>query len=163
MSINPYESPRLFPEETLPPGSKIKRSPKPVPVSDLASIVVVTLAGIVGGTLFIGLMEFSNSGMGSEGFQVALAASVVATFSVLVYADWRIQLRRLDLLHWVAAVIGMLLASPVAYAVAFGMGLVTYDLGVKNVPGAALMGVLTFETFFFILSIGGWWAICRMR
>jgi hypothetical protein len=163
MSINPYESPRLFPDEPPPAIPKIRRAPKPVPVSDTASIIVVSLAGIVGGTLFLGLMELSNSSFGSDSFQVSLIASVAATFSVLVYADWRIQQRRLDFLAWIAAAIGMLLASPVAYALAFGMGLVTYDLGAKNVPGAAVMGVLTFETFFFVLSVGGWWAICRMR
>jgi hypothetical protein len=152
MQINPYESPREI--------SNPNRAQPAVPVHELVSLIVVPLAGIVGGALFIALMEATNSSLGSTGFQVALTCGCAATLSVLMAGDWFTRRQRPAL---VSAVFGMLLASPIAYVIAFALGLISYNLSTKNHPGAWLIGPLAFVSFFLTLSVGGWWAICRTR
>lgn len=148
MPVNPYESPRTV--------SHDKRPREAVSVRASASVIVVALAGIVGGSLFIAILLTAQSNW----FQAALPSGIAATLMVLLAADWYIQRQRPAL---GSAVIGFLLASPLALVVAFAFGLVAYGMATKNVPGAAIVASLSYGSFFLTISLGGWIAICRAR
>jgi hypothetical protein len=153
MQINPYESPRGT-EHQNHSQEKAKFDPA------LVSVFVVPIAGIVGGSVFIAIMEVMRSGMYSDGFFAGIFFGAVTAFIVLCGGD--------RCLHphpppYVSAVIGMLLSSPIAYIIAFGFGLMAYDLATQNRPGAWLMGLLIYFSFFSTLSLGGWLAIVRTR
>jgi hypothetical protein len=154
MSINPYESPRGLPER--------KHRPKVIPVVGhvpaYLSVIVVVVAGILGGGLFFGVSVILHPV--ESAFQAALITGIGASFCVLIAADGGLYGKRPPL---VSAVIGMLLASPFALAISWGLGLQAYDMSVQKIPGAALVGLLTYASFFLNVSLGGWLAIRRTR
>lgn len=130
--------------------------PVPEPLVDISSIVII-VAGLAGGAIFLATLQVMFWLMAqSVSFQVAIPAGVGATLSILLAADWFIEEQRSA---WMSAVIGMLLAAPFALVLAVGLGMQTYYMGAKNIPGAAVMGVLTYVSFFLTLSLGGWVAI----
>jgi multisubunit Na+/H+ antiporter MnhB subunit len=155
MQVNPYESPRAIEE-----GVRVRTREIPLDPT-LISVIVVPLAGIVGAAVFVGIMAAMHGLRDPDfAFQAALTIGIAAVFIVLIAAGFFTQPRRPA---FASAVIGMLLASPIAYMIAFAFGLLAYDLGTQNRPGAALMGYLCFGSFFLTLSLGGWLGICLTR
>jgi hypothetical protein len=144
--INPYESPR-------PVGETENRVSVTANSPALVATAVVFIAGVTGGISFVA-MRYASGG----NYNVAVVIAIVLNFFVLNTAEGFIYQRRPS---FASAVIGMLLASPIAYGIAFWIGLQWYDMYVQRIPGAFLVGWLAYVTFFLILSLGGWLAICR--
>ena len=161
MSINPYESPQVVNDR--PPRKVVaaKRSRKAVRVSPVVSVLIIGLAGLVGASLFFaflpGLRVLRDS---TYAFQTIVVVGAAGSFAVLIAADYHIQRQPPA---FFSAVIGMLAATLPGLAISFGLGLKAYDLGTQTLPGAEFVGVLSYASFFFVLSLGGWLAICLRR
>jgi hypothetical protein len=150
MQVNPYESPRAIED-----GNRLK---KVVPVHAFISVIVVPVAGIVGASVFVSILMTMTSL--ERVFDAAITFGIAATFSVLIGADCLLQRQRPA---FVLAVFGMLLAAPIAFVFAFALGFVAYGMGTKGIAGSDQMFLLTYASFFFTLSLGGWLAIVRTR
>lgn len=152
--INPYESPRGLEssDHWQEPVTDAR------PVLAYVSIITFPIAGILGAALFLAIMQALVPLPGA--FQVALSISIAAVFGVLIVADGYLQGARPA---FFSAIIGMLLASPFAYGSAFLIGLQAYDMSSRRDPGAGVVALLCYFSFFLTLSLGGWLAVCRTR
>jgi hypothetical protein len=151
MPANPLESP-----QSRADGN---RSREAVRCPELVSAIVVPLAAIAGGSMFLATMYgMAALALHSIAFQVSLAVGIAAVYSVQMAADAHIQRQQPA---WGAPIIGMLLASPIALVLAICLAFVAYGMGTKNVPGAGLVALLNLGSTSLTLSLGSWMAICR--
>jgi hypothetical protein len=162
MSINPYESPQPDSEIVVSKRARDRIS-EPNPVAVWVSFTTIAAAGAIGGLLFVGLMYgLHQIGAHSVAFQVAISVASSASLLVLLAVDWNYRRRTPP---YVSCFLGMLLASPVAYLVAFCLGLYAYDLGTKGQAGpwAWAVGMSVYFSFFLTLSAAGEMAIRLAR
>jgi hypothetical protein len=151
MPLNPYESP-----QSPAHGKRLREA---VCCPALISMIVVPLAAIAGGSIFLASMYgMAELAFHSSAFQVSLAAGIAAIYGVQMAADGYIHQQQRA---WGAPIIGMLLASPIAVGVAICLAFVTYGMSTKRVPGAELVAALNLSFFFLTLSMGSWLAVCR--
>ncbi|WP_254509260.1 hypothetical protein [Anatilimnocola floriformis] len=153
MLPNPYESPRGIADDYR------VREPNPVPA--IASTFVIPSSAALGGAMFFATVTFfAEIGARSIAVPTAVSVGVAAIFCVLMGADNYIQQRRPA---FASAVIGMLLAAPVALVLSVYLMFEAYGLATKNIPGATPVAMLGYASFFLTLSFGGWLAVCQTR
>jgi hypothetical protein len=155
MPVNPYESPRAVEDNRIP------QQGAPVLANAMISPIFVATAGIVGALLFDAVVKVLFSLEARDySFHIAGCFGSAASFSVLMTADWCLHRKRPA---WGWAVIGMLLAWPLALVIAVCLGFVAYGLATKGLFGSELVYTLCYASFFLTLSLGGWVAICRTQ
>jgi hypothetical protein len=126
----------------------------------VAALLAIAVAGIIGGLLFVAVMEglYSIKAYFEAPFAaVSLGAS--ASLIVLVATDWYFQRQRPACL---SAFLGMLTASPIALLIGVGFALYAYYLGAKGLDGQLGAALSAYISFFLTLSVGGWIAIRSM-
>lgn len=152
MPENPYESPKGEPNRV----AKRQRL-----VLGLLAGLTVPAATIAGTTLCAAVRQ-SMQPIGVT--WVAIAAGALASFGVLVTSDWYMQ-RQISVQNrpaYLSAVIGMVLAAPIALALLFG-GVSAVAFSPLELPWALFAGSLVVVASFLVLNLGGWIAIRRQR
>jgi hypothetical protein len=125
------------------------------------SLLVAPLAALLGDLLFWATgYGLQSLGLHPETMLVELSLGIVAAFGVQVAADGYIYEQKPA---WRSAIVGYLLAWPLAFGLGAYLFLRTYDLYTQGLPGVQLTGQMTYAAFYLTLSLGGWVAILRTR